>query len=611
MKSKRLKKVLFLVCLHAVCGRLGVALADLPEPLAYYPLDGSGNEFTDQNVDLSPIGEPTYAASMSAGLGQAISLDGLNDGLVGSGFVYSTTGAITLSAWVKLETAVTTLPGSIFKNWNGQFHFGVEWFGGQLTNFVNVTPWAGQPSVAAPSSFPVGVWKHVAVVVNSATHEQRLFIDGSLVATATFPGTLTTTPCAGLGIGVKTNCQGTDADHGNVPGFWDGQLDEIAAWDQALTDGQIAEIYALGLAGSPIVGNPPPAPDADADGVPDASDNCVAVANPDQTDTDLDGQGDACDLDNDNDGIADTADNCKFTPNPDQADLDGDGFGNVCDTDPDGDGVTGAADNCPLVPNSDQTNTDGDSAGDDCDVDDDNDSVCDIGTTSPGCTAGPDNCPTIFNTDQQDLEGDGIGDACDADLDGDSVNNGSDNCPVDPNVDQNDADGDGAGDVCDADIDNDTVANAADNCPSLANTDQSDLDADGQGDACDGDVDGDGIATTADNCPLVANSDQFDFDGDGSGDACDGDIDGDGVANGGDSCGLTPNGEVTDPQSGCSIAQLCPCAGPAGTTTPWKNHGKYVSCVAHVAGDFAGTGVITQAQKDATVSTAGESNCGR
>jgi hypothetical protein len=38
-----------------------------------------------------------------------------------------------------------------------------------------------------------------------------------------------------------------------------------------------------------------PTADADGDGIPDASDNCPAVANPDQADGDFDGIGDACD----------------------------------------------------------------------------------------------------------------------------------------------------------------------------------------------------------------------------------------------------------------------------------------------------------------------------
>ncbi len=40
---------------------------------------------------------------------------------------------------------------------------------------------------------------------------------------------------------------------------------------------------------------PPPPSDTDGDGVPDATDNCDAVANTDQADADGDGQGDACD----------------------------------------------------------------------------------------------------------------------------------------------------------------------------------------------------------------------------------------------------------------------------------------------------------------------------
>ena len=36
-------------------------------------------------------------------------------------------------------------------------------------------------------------------------------------------------------------------------------------------------------------------PDADSDGVPDATDNCTLVANPSQADRDADGIGDACD----------------------------------------------------------------------------------------------------------------------------------------------------------------------------------------------------------------------------------------------------------------------------------------------------------------------------
>ena len=51
--------------------------------------------------------------------------------------------------------------------------------------------------------------------------------------------------------------------------------------------------------------NPNEAYDYDSDGVGDNSDNCMLVVNADQIDTDGDGEGNACDLDDDNDGYTD------------------------------------------------------------------------------------------------------------------------------------------------------------------------------------------------------------------------------------------------------------------------------------------------------------------
>ncbi|HEY7033200.1 MAG TPA: SpaA isopeptide-forming pilin-related protein [Thermomicrobiales bacterium] len=280
----------------------------------------------------------------------------------------------------------------------------------------------------------------------------------------------------------------------------------------------------------------PPPPDADGDGVADDADNCVDTANPDQVDTDADGQGDACDdtpsgPDHDGDGIPDETDNCRRVPNPDQADADGDGKGDACDETPngpdrDGDGVPDSSDNCTRDPNADQSDLDGDGKGDVCDdtpngPDADGDGVADK----------TDNCRNVANPDQADADGDGKGDACDEtpngpDHDGDGVPDKVDNCRDDANPDQADLDGDGKGDVCDKDDDGDKVKDDHDNCPTAANHDQKDTDGDGLGDSCDDtpsgpDADADGVPDDTDNCPQTPNPDQADSDHDGTGDACD------------------------------------------------------------------------------------------
>jgi hypothetical protein len=87
------------------------------------------------------------------------------------------------------------------------------------------------------------------------------------------------------------------------------------------------------------------------------------------------------------------------------------------------------------------------------------------------------------------------------------------------------------------------------------------------------------------------------------------DTDGDGVPDSEDVCSGTPAGAVVDAQ-GCSIDQLVPCAGPR-TGGPWRNHGQYVSAVTRTAEAFLAAGLITEAQKDAAVRAAAQSDCGK
>ncbi len=175
--------------------------------------------------------------------------------------------------------------------------------------------------------------------------------------------------------------------------------------------------------------------DTDADGIPDASDNCPTVPNTNQLNYDGDLLGDACDTDDDNDGLLDVNE-------PAGCSLDGD-----CDNDLISDGnldpdsfgpIVAGPDNCVTAGNPSQTNTDNpqDALGDSCDPDDDHDGICDTGgpllngtpgTPAGGCAvgsnpSGADNCRTVVNANQLNTDsgfGDILGNACDTEDDGD------------------------------------------------------------------------------------------------------------------------------------------------------------------------------------------------
>jgi gliding motility-associated-like protein len=243
--------------------------------------------------------------------------------------------------------------------------------------------------------------------------------------------------------------------------------------------------------------------DSDQDGIVDIIDTCPA------TPSDEIANSNGCSesqLDPDNDTVFGDDDNCPFTYNPNQADTDGDGQGDACDSDDDNDGIPDSLDNCSLTSNSNQENSDLDGIGNACDSDNDNDGVSDADEM-------------IIGTDPLDR-----------DSDGDGYEDGADAFPSDP-LEWIDTDSNGVGDNTDADDDSDGYSDTDERVcgsDSLDNTSTpADFDSDFIPNCIDTDDDNDGFLDTEDDLPL--NTEEWiDTDGDSIGNNTDPDDDNDG-----------------------------------------------------------------------------------
>jgi cysteine-rich repeat protein len=259
--------------------------------VGYWKLDDASSPAVDSSSngnDGSYVNGPVQSSSVPAGISFAdtssYAFDGVDDyvGIPNNAALQLSKGS--LSAWIKTADAGSSYR-SIFAKGNA--------YGLFLKDNVLISyDWGSASDRTTGVNLADNTWHHVVLSFDSGvTNGTKIYIDNVL--------SLTTT------ITVNDQLIASEIGRGGTNGgqaqLFNGLIDDVRIYNDVFVPAQVTELSdGQCNAGAFPVAPPPPPTDTDADGVPDATDNCPLDANPGQEDVDSDSIGNICDPVNDN-----------------------------------------------------------------------------------------------------------------------------------------------------------------------------------------------------------------------------------------------------------------------------------------------------------------------
>jgi len=213
--------------------------------LAHYTLDdGSGTTASDSSGNGytgTLINGPKWIAGM------AVEFDGEND-YIDIGSIDVPGGAVTLAAWFKSDNLTNCASGqcrliskSTSTSEDAHYFMLSTTLEGESARlrFRLKTGGVTKTLIASSGDLAAGEWVHAAAVYDGS--QMRLYKDGQLVGSTSKSGTISTNSSVPVWIG------GNPDDATSMP--WDGTIDDVRIYDEALTAAEIQSLPPPGQAG--------------------------------------------------------------------------------------------------------------------------------------------------------------------------------------------------------------------------------------------------------------------------------------------------------------------------------------------------------------------------
>lgn len=233
MKHKLLKTITTLGLLTLV-GQSQAAL------VAYYNFDqapGTATDVSGNGFNASSIVNVTHVSGSSGLAGDfAYDFNGINSFInISLDTRPVTYSQLTMGAWVLSD--VTSGPGKVISNDNGFYD---RTLGLDNRDGAGWSAFTGS-YVLGNGSVDTANWQFIAVAYNSVAGTTNLYLNGSLIDSVNLSP-------------ISANAQ-TFTRIGSNPGFgewFDGSIDDVFFYNEALTETQINDIYQNGVSAVPL-----------------------------------------------------------------------------------------------------------------------------------------------------------------------------------------------------------------------------------------------------------------------------------------------------------------------------------------------------------------------
>lgn len=218
--------------------------------VVYWKVDESTSSSTMVDVHDTYNGSPTGTAIIYGLLGKARSFNGITDVVTIPHNINLNpqSNSFTWSTWLYLDNLYSTPSALLAKNDYQAFEgFVLEYSGNGAVKAILFQPTSQLNAESSYSVVTTKVWNHVVSTWDATLKTLKVFVNGTLVATASSASGVRINPSSDLLVG--KNIVGVKDATGSatpVAMYLKGSLDEIGIWSRALSDKEITFLYNSG-----------------------------------------------------------------------------------------------------------------------------------------------------------------------------------------------------------------------------------------------------------------------------------------------------------------------------------------------------------------------------